>query len=460
MPAWPRLLGADARIRAGRVDEGQDRVAEAVGELDRADRLAVALGPRHAEVAVRALGQVAALLVADEGHRPAVVAWRCRPRSPGRRRRCGRRAARRSRRTGASRSRASTAGPGAARSARRPRPATPRRAPGSAAAGGGLSSRDPNHPSRARRSRRSQPNAPAACGSGTCDLVAGCSSGGGANSAEQPASVAVSSPRGTTASMWPSRSCDSARPKSSGSVSRVVCCTTRGPANDISAPGSAMRDVAERRERGDHAARGRVRADRDERQPRVAHARRRPSRSSPSASAPGCSPACARRPTPRPTRTARRARRARSAASANFSPTTLPIEPPRKLKSITASTAERPPIIGGADDARVAEAGGQLGRGQALGVRLQVDERERVGGAQVGADLDERAGVGQLRDALARVTGSDSRTGGTRAAPPRARRRGSASGRPGRYSGCPPAFWGSGSSGPRSMSTEIWATEY
>ncbi len=36
---------------------------------------------------------------------------------------------------------------------------------------------------------------------------------------------------------------------------------------------------------------------------------------------------------------------ARSAAIANFSPTTLPIEPPRKLKSITASTAERPPIM-------------------------------------------------------------------------------------------------------------------
>ena len=30
---------------------------------------------------------------------------------------------------------------------------------------------------------------------------------------------------------------------------------------------------------------------------------------------------------------------------ANFSPTTLPIEPPRKPKSITASTTERPPII-------------------------------------------------------------------------------------------------------------------
>ena len=41
------------------------------------------------------------------------------------------------------------------------------------------------------------------------------------------------------ASTWPWRRFDSARPKSSGSFSRVVCCTTRGPAKDISAPGSA-----------------------------------------------------------------------------------------------------------------------------------------------------------------------------------------------------------------------------
>ena len=52
-------------------------------------------------------------------------------------------------------------------------------------------------------------------------------------------SVGRSSARGTIASTWPKRRFDSARPKSSGSFSRVVCATTRGPANDISAPGSA-----------------------------------------------------------------------------------------------------------------------------------------------------------------------------------------------------------------------------
>ena len=51
--------------------------------------------------------------------------------------------------------------------------------------------------------------------------------------------VGRSSGRGTTASTWPKRRFDSASPKSSGSFSRVVCATTRGPAKDISAPGSA-----------------------------------------------------------------------------------------------------------------------------------------------------------------------------------------------------------------------------
>ena len=39
-----------SRIGAGGVDEGQDRQFEAVGEFHQAHRLAVALGPRHAEI--------------------------------------------------------------------------------------------------------------------------------------------------------------------------------------------------------------------------------------------------------------------------------------------------------------------------------------------------------------------------------------------------------------------------
>ena len=47
------LLGADAGIGAGRVDEGEHRQPELLGQLHQAQRLAVALGPRHAEVAQR-----------------------------------------------------------------------------------------------------------------------------------------------------------------------------------------------------------------------------------------------------------------------------------------------------------------------------------------------------------------------------------------------------------------------
>ena len=61
----PALLGADAGIRAGRVDEREQRQAELLRELHQAQRLAIALGPRHAEVAVDLLLGVAALLVAD-----------------------------------------------------------------------------------------------------------------------------------------------------------------------------------------------------------------------------------------------------------------------------------------------------------------------------------------------------------------------------------------------------------
>ena len=61
-----------------------------------------------------------------------------------------------------------------------------------------------------------------------------------ANSRSIRASVPRSSWRGTIMSTRPKRKFDSERPKSSGSCSRVVCCTTRRPANAMNAPGSAM----------------------------------------------------------------------------------------------------------------------------------------------------------------------------------------------------------------------------
>ena len=80
---------------------------------------------------------------------------------------------------------------------------------------------------------------------------------------------ARSSARGTIASRCPKRKFDSARPKSSGSFSRVVCETTRGPANDMSAPGSASDDVAEAREAREHAAGRRMREDGEHRAARL-----------------------------------------------------------------------------------------------------------------------------------------------------------------------------------------------
>ena len=68
-PPWPRSSAPRAREGARGVDEGDDRQVELVGQGHHPHRLAVALGPGHAEVAVGALGRVAALLVADDRDR-------------------------------------------------------------------------------------------------------------------------------------------------------------------------------------------------------------------------------------------------------------------------------------------------------------------------------------------------------------------------------------------------------
>ena len=68
------LLGALAGVGAGGVDQGDDREVEAVGEVHEADRLAVALGAGHAEVAGDARAGVVALLVADHHHGAVVEA--------------------------------------------------------------------------------------------------------------------------------------------------------------------------------------------------------------------------------------------------------------------------------------------------------------------------------------------------------------------------------------------------
>ena len=55
------LLGPHAGKGARGVDEGDDGQAELLGQLHQAQRLAIALGTRHAEVAVRALLGIAPL---------------------------------------------------------------------------------------------------------------------------------------------------------------------------------------------------------------------------------------------------------------------------------------------------------------------------------------------------------------------------------------------------------------
>ena len=73
------LLGAEPGIGARRVDQRDDRRVEARGQLHQAQRLAVALGVRHAEVALEVLLGVAALLVADHHDRRARRAAPSRP---------------------------------------------------------------------------------------------------------------------------------------------------------------------------------------------------------------------------------------------------------------------------------------------------------------------------------------------------------------------------------------------
>ena len=158
---------------------------------------------------------------------------RGRPRSRGRRRGRGRRAARPSPRAGARRSRACTAGPRGGRA--RPSARSPRRSarPRPARAGAAAARARPRG---GRRQQGRLPSARAARAAGARASVAICRRvGAGARA------YGRSSGRGTIASRWPKRRFGSARPKSSGSFSRVVCWTTRGPANDISAPGSATR---------------------------------------------------------------------------------------------------------------------------------------------------------------------------------------------------------------------------
>ena len=73
-PPWPCCSAETPGIGARRVDEREQREAVPVRELHHPHRLPVALRIGHAEVPLRALLEVAALLVADEGDRAAAEA--------------------------------------------------------------------------------------------------------------------------------------------------------------------------------------------------------------------------------------------------------------------------------------------------------------------------------------------------------------------------------------------------
>src|SRR5205823_9997571 len=72
--ALPVLLRRDARVGARRVEERGDRESVPLRDLHQAHPLAIPLRMRHSEVAARALVDVATLLLADQGDRPAAEA--------------------------------------------------------------------------------------------------------------------------------------------------------------------------------------------------------------------------------------------------------------------------------------------------------------------------------------------------------------------------------------------------
>ena len=177
--------------------------------------------------------------------------------------RLGRRAARRSPRAGARRSRACTAAPRGGRAGRSAR--SPRRSAPPAMRSSCRWSRSSSPERRAPRSERQ-----------LAQLLEPLAQAGPRLSPRhwrRAVGARRRSGAARAAGRW--RRCgrsgrfDSASPKSSGSFSRVVCCTTRGPVKEISAPGSATMHVAEAREAREHAAGGRVRHHADERAARV-----------------------------------------------------------------------------------------------------------------------------------------------------------------------------------------------
>jgi hypothetical protein len=68
------FFGVNAGISAGRVDEREDRASKLLAEFHHAQRFAITLGFRHAEVSITALLRVATFLMTHDDYRQAMKA--------------------------------------------------------------------------------------------------------------------------------------------------------------------------------------------------------------------------------------------------------------------------------------------------------------------------------------------------------------------------------------------------
>ena len=204
--------------------------------------------------------------------------------------------------------------------------------------------------------------------------------------------------RGMTWSTKPCSSRNSARWKPSGSASAMV------PGGDARAGeaderlGSGDVHVAQRRERGEDAARRRVRHHAQVGNAGCLQPAERGTRSWPAASATACPPASARRR--RRHHDERHALpRGASAARVTFSPTTEPIEPPMNAKSMTQMATRVPSMAPKPQTAASRRPVASLAAATRSGIRLLVDEAERVHRLQARVALVERVVVQQLGEA-------------------------------------------------------------
>ncbi len=213
-----------------------------------------------------------------------------------------------------------------------------------------------------------------------------------------------SSLRGTTMSTCPYRSDSSDLPNPSGSFSLVVCSITRGPAKERKAPGSAIITSANVAKLASTP-------------PVVGSARtetkgRRLSRRSSRATTVLAicmrdrMPSCMRAPPEEVTMTS-----ATLSATARFtsltiaSPTTEPMDPPRKRKSSTPKAAGCWSICT-ARQQGLSPTGGSLGGTDPVCVGAKISEAQRVQRLELGPHLAPAAKVGQLGDPLQSTQGT------------------------------------------------------